>query len=100
MGATWRSAELADHVVLLGAFAASPKGFPRSAPETVGCGVDIRMAVSEPALQSRLRTTVLHERGAHLRDDGPPDAPTAGSDVVFRQFLVSRSIAAPQTATP
>jgi hypothetical protein len=47
------------------------------------------MAVSESAIQQRLQTTVLHKRGTHLRDDGAADAPTAGSDVVFRQSLAS-----------
>src|SRR5438067_8755051 len=36
------------------------------------------MAVSEPTLQQRLRATVHHERSAHLRGYGSPDAPEVG----------------------
>lgn len=46
------------------------------------------MAVSEPEVQSRLRTVLYNERGPHLRRHGATHAPRIGSKVIFRHSLV------------
>ncbi len=55
----------------------APKVFRVCCPDG-GSGADVRMALSEPEVQSRRRATVHHQRGSHLRGDGPSHAPQVG----------------------
>src|SRR5258707_8233775 len=84
MGPTRRSARLADHVVLVGAIASISESVPRRVAEALGGGADLRVALSESAIQSRLRAAVHYQRGAYLRRDGSPHAPEVGPILSFQ----------------
>src|SRR5258708_6193795 len=84
MGPTRRSAGLAVSVVLLGAFATGPEGVPRRVAQALGTGADLCLAVPKPTVQSRLRTTVCHQRDAHLRRDWSPLGRGAGENLNFQ----------------
>src|SRR3954447_10832796 len=78
MGATRRSEKLAHRVVFLGATTTSTESLPWSATQALGRRENLRLAVPEPAFQSRLRAAVHHRRGTDLRRDEPSHASQAG----------------------
>src|SRR5215207_3462841 len=75
-------------MVLVGTLAAGAESISRRAAQALGRGEDLRMAVSEPEVQSRLRTALYNERSTHLRSYGTTHAPQVGpkltSQTVFK----------------
>src|SRR5258707_174598 len=88
MGPARRSPRLADNVVLLRTIAASAESIPRRVAAALGGGADLCLALPESTIQSRLRTTVCHQRGAHLRRDGTPHGAEVGQNLSFQTVLV------------
>src|SRR5258707_6492162 len=84
MGPTWQSARLADRVVLLGAATAGSEGVPRRVAQALGCGAHLCLALPKSTVQSRLRTTMCHQRGAHLRSDRTPYGAELGQNLNFQ----------------
>src|SRR5918995_7076225 len=78
-------------MVLLGTLAAGAESISRRAAQALGRGEDLRMAMSEPEVQSRLRTALHNERSTHLRSYGTTHAPQVGpkltSQTVFSGSL-------------
>src|SRR6266851_7441412 len=66
--------------------------FPRRVAEALGGGADLRVVLSEPAIQSRLRAAVHYQRGAYLRGNGSPHAPEVGQNLSFQTVFSVRSI--------
>src|ERR687898_1962695 len=65
-------------MVLLGTLAAGAESISRRAAQALCRGEDLRMAMSEPEVQSRLRTALHNERSTHLRSYGTTHAPQVG----------------------
>jgi len=67
MGSARRSRAIEDGLVRLAAARTCTEGVSGRVAAAVGCRADIRLALPESPFRQRLRTTVHHQRGPHLR---------------------------------